>query len=183
MKNFSNYWNAISFAFIKHGNLKRKAKNVPYVIHPIRVTSILRATGFNEFEHEDLMIAALFHDLVEDTDTNLIEIESQFGKSVALIVAELTKPDGAKGRKKEKWLESFIEKSKEAKIIKMADRIDNLMEKGDIWTDEKQKLYAEQAKIILKSCGDANKKLADKLDNEIKRVLETYALSEFEKSK
>ncbi len=181
MKDFSNYWNAISFAFIKHGNLKRKAKNVPYVIHPIRVTSILRATGFNEFEHEDLMIAALFHDLVEDTDTNLAEIENQFGKSVALIVAELTKPDGAKGRKKEKWLERFIEKSKEAKIIKMADRIDNLMEKGDIWTEEKQKLYAEQAKIILKSCGDANKKLADRLDYEIKRVLETYTLSEFEK--
>ena len=139
MKDFTNYWNAISFAFIKHGNLKRKAKDVPYVIHPIRVSTILRATGFNEFEHEDLMIAALFHDLVEDTDTNLKEIEKQFGKKISLIVAELTKPKGAKGPEKEKWLETFIEKSNEAKIIKMADRIDNLMEKGDVWTEEKQK--------------------------------------------
>lgn len=183
MKDFSNYWNAISFAFIKHGNLKRKAKNIPYVIHPIRVASILRATGFNEYDHEDLMIAALFHDLVEDTDIKLTEIEIQFGKSVALIVADLTKPDGAKGREKEKWLESFIDKSKEAKMIKMADRIDNLMEKGDLWTEEKQKLYAEQAKIILKSCGDANKKLANRLDDEIKRILESYTFSEFEKWK
>ncbi|MFX0041904.1 MAG: HD domain-containing protein [Candidatus Hodarchaeota archaeon] len=181
MKNFSNYWNAISFAFIKHGNLRRKTKNVPYVIHPIRVVSILRAAGFNEFKNENLMIAALFHDLVEDTDTSLVEIESQFGTSVALIVAELTKPNGATGREKEKWLESFTKRSREAKIIKMADRIDNLMEKGYIWTEEKQKLYAEQAIIILKSCGDANKKLADRLDYEIKRILEVSLLSEFEK--
>lgn len=176
MKDFSNYWNAISFAFVKYGKLKRKAKQIPYVVHPIRITAILRAAGFNEFEHEDLMIAALFHDLIEDTDTNLKEIENQFGDKVSSIVAELTKPEGVKGRKKDKWLEKFVNNSKEAKIIKIADRIDNLMEIIDVWAIEKQISYTDQAKIILKSCGDANMKLAKKLDDIIRKNLESYSI-------
>jgi len=172
MKDFSNYWNALSFAFEKYGNLTRKSKEIPYIIHPIRITSILRAVGFDEFENEDLMIAALFHDLVEDTDTKLNEIENKFGEKVALIVAELTKPEGANGRKKDQWLENFINDSEEARIIKMADRIDNLLEMVDDWTIEKQISYVEQAKIILKSCGDSNKQLAKKLEALINSLLE-----------
>jgi guanosine-3',5'-bis(diphosphate) 3'-pyrophosphohydrolase len=172
MKDFSNYWNAVSFAFIKYGGLKRKSKEIPYVIHPIRIAAILRAAGFNEFDHEDLMIAALFHDLLEDTDTDLKEVEDQFGKKVGKIVIELTKPEDAKGRKKDKWLESFIKNSKEAKIIKIADRIDNLMDMRDIWDIEKQRSYADQGRIILKSCGAANKLLAQKLEESIKQILE-----------
>ncbi len=171
MKEFSNYWNAISYAFIKYGNLKRKSKEIPYVVHPIRITAILRAAGFNEYDHEDLMIATLFHDLLEDTDTKLKEIEDQFGKNVGKIVIELTKPEGAKGRKKDTWLENFVKNSKEAKIIKLADRIDNLMDMLDIWDEEKQRSYTDQANIVLKSCGDANKFLAEKLDNTIKQIL------------
>ncbi len=172
MKDFSNYWDAISFAFIKYGSLKRKAKEIPYVIHPIRITSILRAAGFNEFDDEEIMVAALFHDLLEDTDTNLKEIESQFGKKVGEIVIELTKPKGTKGRKKDEWLELFTDNSKEAKIIKIADRIDNLMDMRDIWDIEKQRSYADQARIILKSCGDANNHLANKLNHVITEILD-----------
>ncbi|MHA2180855.1 MAG: HD domain-containing protein [Promethearchaeota archaeon] len=170
MKDFSNFWNAISFAFTGYGNLKRKSKDIPYVIHPIRITTILRAAGFNEFDHEDLMIAALFHDLLEDTNTNLNKIENQFGKKVGKIIVELTKPEGAKERKKDKWLESFVSKSKEAKVIKLADRIDNLMDMRDIWDAEKQRSYTDQAMIILNSCGDGDKQLALKLEDLIKKV-------------
>lgn len=172
MKDFSNYWNAISYAFVKYGNLKRKAKDIPYVVHPIRITTILRAAGFNEIDNEDLMIAALFHDLLEDTDTNLKELEDKFGKEVGEITVELTKPEGAKGRKKDNWLEELVKNSKEAKIIKLADRIDNLMDMRDVWDAEKQRSYTNQAKIILKSCGDANKQLANKLDSLIHEILD-----------
>lgn len=171
MKNFSNYWNALSFAFVKYGNLKRKAKDILYVIHPVRITLILRAVGFNEFEHEELMIAALFHDLCEDTDTTLEEIDKLFGKKIVSIVDELTKPKDAKDHKKDQWLENFINSSKEAKIIKIADRIDNLLEMVEDWIIEKQITYANQAKIVLRSCGDANKELADKLEEVIKDIL------------
>ncbi|MFW9970358.1 MAG: HD domain-containing protein [Candidatus Odinarchaeota archaeon] len=176
MKNFSNYWNALSFAFEKYGNLKRKATDIPYVIHPVRITSILRAVGFNEFEQEELMIAALFHDLCEDTNTSLEEIDKNFGKKISSIVAELTKPETAKGRKKDLWLENFAKSSEEAKIIKMADRIDNLLEMVNDWTVQKQISYANQAKIILRSCGDSNEELADKLAEIIKRVLDNLKI-------
>lgn len=171
MKDFSNYWNAISFAFAKYGNLKRISSDIPYVIHPIRIITILHAAGFNEFEHEDIMIAALFHDLLEDTDTDIKEIEDKFGKKIGKIVVELTIPKGILGREKDKWLEEFVIKSKEAKIIKLADRIDNLMDMKDIWKAKKQISYTDQAKIILKSCEDANKQLSKKLGELIDGIL------------
>ena len=171
MKNFIKYWDALTFAFAKYGSLKRSSKDIPYVIHPIRIITILHAAGFNEFDHEDIMIAALFHDLLEDTDIDLKEIEDQFGKKIGEIVVELTIPKGTIGREKDKWLEEFVIKSKSAKIIKLADRIDNLMDMKDIWDAKRQKSYTNQARIILKSCGDANKQLANKLDELIESVL------------
>ena len=167
MKDYSNYCNAITFAFSKYGELKRKSQNLPYVVHPIRITAILRAAGFTENENEDLMIAALFHDLIEDTETPLEEIEAQFGTKIASIVMELTKPE--KGNK-EVWLKSFESASNEAKIIKMADRLDNLIDMtSESWKIKKQKSYAEQAKIILEKCGSVNDEIALKLNEEIEK--------------
>lgn len=166
MNDFSKYWNAISFAFAKYNNLKRD-NDLPFVVHPIRITSILRAYGFNEFENEDLMIATLLHDLVEDTNLTIKEIEHQFGKKVASIVNESTKPMNAK---KEQWLETFKNYSKEAKIIKMADRLDNLMNM-EKWDKQRKIAYLEQSKIIVTTCRDANQELANKLDEVIQDLL------------
>ena len=101
-RDFSNYWNALSFSFRKYGNLKRDIFSypykIPYVVHPIKIISILRAYGFNEFENEELIISALFHDLIEDTDTYLEDIEKEFGSNIASIVNELIKPENVKKR-------------------------------------------------------------------------------------
>jgi len=66
MKNFSNYWKALTFAVEKYGGLTRKNMKTPYIVHPLRVVSILRSAGYSEFEDEDLMISALLHDLIEE---------------------------------------------------------------------------------------------------------------------
>ncbi|MFX0038340.1 MAG: HD domain-containing protein [Promethearchaeota archaeon] len=166
MKDFSNYWNALSYAFIKYDTLKRD-NDLPYVIHPIRITLILRAYGFNEFDNEDLMIATLLHDLLEDTNLTIKEIENKFGKKVASIVNESTKPQELK---KDYWLENFKNYSKEAKIIKIADRIDNLLDM-EKWDEKRQISYLNQSKIIVNSCGDANRELANKLDGIIQDLL------------
>jgi (p)ppGpp synthase/HD superfamily hydrolase len=166
MNDFSKYWNALSYAFTKYNNLKRD-NNLPFVVHPIRTISILRAYGFTEFENEDLMIATLMHDLVEDTTLTIEEIEYKFGKKVASIVNESTKPAKVK---KDQWLETFKNYSKEAKIIKMGDRIDNLMDM-EYWDKKRQISYLEQSKIIVRSCGDANQELAHKLDEIIQDLL------------
>ena len=169
MNDFSRYWNALNFVFSRHGEQKRISGNVPYVIHPIRLTLILRSNGFSDFEHENLMIAALCHDLIEDTKTTFEEISNQFGEEVALIVSELSKP---KDKSKEEWIKSFDKVSNEAKIIKMADRIDNLMDMpSSIWTREKQIHYAQQGELILNYCGMANLKLAELLKRTIREAL------------
>ena len=163
MSDFTNYRNALNFAIKGYGTLKRKNSNLPYIIHPVRIASILRAAGYSEFQHEELFIAALFHDLVEDTNTTLEEIEIEFGSKVALIVHEVSKPED---KSKKEWLNSFGKFSTEAKILKMADRIDNLMEMEG-WSIERQKAYARQAKIILEQCGDSNVYLSKKLEETI----------------
>jgi len=169
MKEFTNYWKALNYALIKYGDLKRKSGDIPYYIHPLRITLILRAAGFSEFENEEIMIAALFHDLLEDTEITSEEIENKFGKKVASIVSELTISNN---EEKEKYLKNLENASKEAKIIKLADRIDNLMDiPTSHWSKEKQKSYAEQAKLILKSCGDVHSELALKLKQEIETIL------------
>lgn len=167
MKDYTKYWRALTFATKHYGDLTRKSSAIPYIIHPIRITSILRAAGFDEFKDEDIMISALFHDLIEDTDTTPDLIESEYGAIVASVVNELSKP---KRGSKEDWLKTFENASKEAKIVKMADRIDNLldMEMGPI---EKRKSYAEQAKLIVKYCGNADVKLARKLQEIIDNIL------------
>ncbi len=168
MSDFTNYWNALTFAIKRYGKLQRKNSKLPYIIHPIRVATILRAAGYSEYIHEDLLIATIFHDLVEDTPTTLEEIEEKFGPKVTLIVKEVSKPND---KSKNDWLKNFGLFSAEAKILKMADRIDNLMEMEG-WTIERQKAYANQAKIILEQCGDTDAFLSKKL----KEIISLYLI-------
>ena len=156
MKEFSRYWEALNYAFEKYNNLKRKLTGLPYIIHPIRITLILRAAGYSEFQNEDLMVAALLHDLIEDTNITYDDIKKNFNLKVANIVKELSKP---KNIEKDEWLKSFENVSEEAKIIKIADRIDNLRDMVN-WPDNKKKSYAKQAEIILDKCGEANPELS-----------------------
>ncbi|MFW9942239.1 MAG: HD domain-containing protein [Candidatus Thorarchaeota archaeon] len=172
IREFEIIWEAINFAFIKYGNLKRKSGEIPYIIHPIRVAMILRAAGFSEFKDRNLMIAALFHDLLEDTNLSYEELKAEFGTEVASIVKELSKP---KELSKDDWLRAFGTASKEAKLIKMADRIDNLLDmEVPAWTVEKQKSYAKQGLIILETCGKTNSRLAKELKDLIDRILNDF---------
>ncbi|MHA2048235.1 MAG: HD domain-containing protein [Promethearchaeota archaeon] len=162
-------WKAITYAFINYGDLKRKSNEIPYIVHPIRVVIILRAAGYSDSKNENLMIAALLHDLLEDTKLTFEDLKLQFGVQVALVVKELSKPEDSN---KDEWLRSFGTVSKEAKIIKIADRIDNLLDMNSIgWTEEKHKMYAKQSLIILDKCGKANVKLANKLKDVIEQSL------------
>ena len=154
------------------GNKKRTSGKVPFVIHPIRVAMILRAAGFSEFKDTNLIIAALFHDLLEDTNLSFEDLRQECGNQVASIVKELSKPEGSN---KDDWLNSFDSVSDEAKIIKIADRIDNLLDmKTTDWSVEKQKEYAKQGLIILERCGEVNPELAIKLEETIDQVLKSF---------
>jgi len=80
---------AIRFSAEKHNDQRRKdAKSSPYINHPIEVAETLWRVG--EVRDEALLVAAILHDTVEDTDTTKEEIETEFGKEVLKLVLEVT---------------------------------------------------------------------------------------------
>jgi len=119
-----NLMRAISYATNKHDGQRRKVDETPYIAHPYRVAMLLKAHSCPE----TVVIAALLHDVVEDTDGTFAEITNLFSSSVAELVHYVTEED-----KREKWeqrKQHSIEKIRnaplEAKLILAADKIDNL---------------------------------------------------------
>lgn len=79
---------AIVFASKKHKGQIRK-DGFPYIIHPLRVSEIVRKYK-KSHKINELMAAAVFHDTLEDTDTTIDELMENFGELVTLLVIELT---------------------------------------------------------------------------------------------
>ena len=108
---------ALAFAAQKHEDQTRKLGE-PYITHPIAVAEMMEEKGLSE----DYVIAALFHDLLEDTDATEKEISDIGGEAVLAAVKLLTK-------EKSYQMDSYIAKIKEnpiARAVKAADRIHNL---------------------------------------------------------
>lgn len=85
----SEVFEALKFAAYKHRRQKRQGVvGIPYINHPIEVANLL----IKEIEEPspDLIIAALLHDVVEDTRTKFSDLEEKFGPSVANIVREVS---------------------------------------------------------------------------------------------
>lgn len=118
---------AMEFAEQAHSGQTR-ATGEPYIIHPLEVCLIV-----SEYQTDlTSLICALLHDVVEDTDVPLSEIEQRFGKQIAFIVDGLTKFEKGTLEKeeysainKEKLLSTAIMDIRIA-IIKLADRLHNM---------------------------------------------------------
>lgn len=128
---------AYDYASIKHKGQFRKISGNLYITHPERVYRLVRLVD----DFDQLGCAALLHDVVEDcysdsiTQLDLIrEIENKFGSGVKRIVCELTNvytkqnyPNWDRKKRKEAELRRIRDISTEAKLIKCADRIDNIL--------------------------------------------------------
>src|SRR5438552_19114851 len=80
---------AATYAAEKHAEQKRKGlPGVPYINHLLEVAYLIAAN--NDSTDTNLIIAALLHDIVEDTPVTLAEVEQRFGSDVARLVAEVT---------------------------------------------------------------------------------------------
>jgi (p)ppGpp synthase/HD superfamily hydrolase len=123
---------ALSFAAVAHRTQVRKGTDgpgVPYIIHPMHVATILLRHGFAE----DVVIAGLLHDTVEDTDVELADIARTFGANVATIVDAVTErkveDDGAKRpwrvRKQEQLAHLMSAGSPDVAALKAADALHN----------------------------------------------------------
>ena len=115
----------LKFATLAHGDQKRKYTGDPYIVHPIAVSEIVKTVA-----HTDEMVAAaLLHDVVEDTPVTIDEIKIKFGSKVAELVGWLTdisRPeDGNRKTRKTLDRKHSAEAPADAQTIKVADLIHN----------------------------------------------------------
>ena len=114
----ARYQAALEFATRKHAGQKRKGGE-DYITHPIAVAAIVRQQGFDL----DYQIAALFHDLLEDTDATEQEIKALGGETVLHAVKLLTKEKGYVMADYEARIKTYPM----AYAVKSADRLHNLI--------------------------------------------------------
>lgn len=116
---------ALRFASMAHAHQLRKYTFEPYLIHPIAVAEIVKSVPHTE----EMVAAALLHDVVEDCGVHPKTVREVFGPKAALLVSELTdvsRPqDGNRQKRKELGRQHTKDSSPEAKTIKLADLIDN----------------------------------------------------------
>ena len=110
---------SLLFAKEKHEGQTRIGGK-PYISHPVEVARILEEKGFLDASY---IKAALFHDLLEDTDASEQEISFYGGEEVLAAVKLLTK---SKGYKMEEYIQA-IRNNPIAKMVKLADRLHNLL--------------------------------------------------------
>lgn len=114
---------AAAFAARAHEGVFRKGTMVPYIVHPMEAAAIV--TAFTK--DEEMIAAALLHDVIEDAGVTEEELREKFGLRVAALVAEESED------KSKSWLErkaATIEKlqsaSRDAKILALGDKLSNI---------------------------------------------------------
>jgi len=126
---------AIELAFVKHDGQYRKGTKTPYITHPMAVMNlILMEQADDNSIGDDVVIAGILHDVFEDTDATLNEIEKDFGAEVKRLVEnssepeELKKQEDKRGTWKERKLHTIQHLSlldKYSKIISCCDKLHN----------------------------------------------------------
>lgn len=116
---------AAKFATIKHdGQYRKNSTGDPYIVHPIEVCQHLINSGVTD---EDVLIAGLLHDTLEDTNTTEADIANRFGKRVLDIVKECTDDKGlSKIDRKKKQIDKVQRASVEGRLVKLADKLSNV---------------------------------------------------------
>ncbi len=121
---------AIIFATKAHGGAKRKGTGIPYIVHPIEAAAIASTMTLDE----EILAAAVLHDVLEDTDTTAEELEALFGLHVAELVQDETENKRRDRPAQETWrlrkqeMLDFLTHSagREAKILALSDKLSNL---------------------------------------------------------
>ena len=124
----SRFLDAFQFASEQHSGQTRKASTIPYIAHLMGVASIVLEAGGDE----DLAIAALLHDVVEDCGgvRMLKEVRRRFGRRVADIVDgcsdayEIPKPPWRE--RKESYIRRLKQEGSDTRLVSAADKLNNI---------------------------------------------------------
>ena len=151
----------------KH-RIQTRRDGSPYIAHPLRVTESLRTIG--GVTDDDVLIAGLLHDLIEDTECDHDAIASRFGNRVAGLVAEMTADMRLpKPERRRQQIEHIKTASREAKTIKLADRYDNLTDMNG-FSEQRRLEYIASSREVLGACRGANAALEARLATAIEAL-------------
>ncbi len=144
---------ALAFAADKHRDQRRKdAEASPYINHPIALADVLANEA--HITDERVLVAAILHDTIEDTETTEQELVRSFGQEVADIVLEVTDDQALpKAERKRLQVEHAGKLSRRAKLVKIADKICNIRDVAGSppadWSLERRQEYFDWAKAVV----------------------------------
>ncbi len=128
-----------------------------------------------------VLIAAVLHDTVEDTETTFEEIEEIFGSEVRDLVAEVTDDKSLpKAERKKLQVEHTARMSDRAKLIKIADKTCNVRDVAhsppEKWDSPRRKAYLEWTNRVVDGCRGANIHLERYFDETLARGSESLGI-------
>lgn len=162
------YIKAWNYASTVHNGQQVPGAEIPYINHIglVAMEAMAAIARSDEITSPDLLVVcALLHDTIEDTDASFSDIEKEFGTDVANGVMALSK-DKNLPTKEEQMLDSLQRiknEPKEVWMVKLSDRITNLQPPPKHWDKAKITKYKNEAIIILETLSEANKFLAERL--------------------
>lgn len=162
-----------AFAAQKHRVQRRKdVEASAYINHPIALADLLA----NEAGVTDrtVLAAALLHDTVEDTETTADELVAEFGPEIASAVMEVTDDKTLmKAERKRQQIVHAAHLSTSAKLVKLADKIDNLRDLSVSppagWSIERKREYFDWAKQVVDEMRGVHPRLEALFDAEHSR--------------
>ena len=154
---------ALTFAAHKHRDQRRKdIAASPYINHPIALANVLANEA--HVADENVLIAAILHDTIEDTDTTEEELLCTFGREITDMVLEVTDDTSLpKAERKRLQVAGAGRISHGAKLVKLADKICNLRDISRSppsgWSLERQQAYFDWAKAVVDGMRGAHPEL------------------------
>lgn len=172
------YNNAIQLAVRAHDGQRRKnTAAAPYITHPLNVSRILIEAGVTDY---NAIIAAVLHDVIEDSDYTEKDIADEINPEIAAIVQEVTNLDGenvTKAMKKHAQIEKSKTMSDPARLVKLADKADNLDNLATDppigWSPEAIAGYYDWSYAVCLNLFGLNAKL----DERVRLLFEPYGLN------
>lgn len=136
---------AIEFAAMAHDGMERKKDKTPYILHPLEAAVIVGTIT----DDEDVISAAVLHDVVEDTQITIEEIEKNFGSRVRTLVesetedkrADLPPENTWKIRKEESLQELASCGDRDVLILWLGDKLSNMRSFYRIWKTEGDSMW------------------------------------------
>ena len=159
---------ALAFSAKKHSKQTRKdIDKSPYINHPIALANILAQRWVID---ENVLCAAILHDTIEDTKTTADELRKHFGEKITSIVLEVSDDKSLeKEVRKQLQIDHAASLSREAKLVKLADKIANITDIINTppvnWSKERKQEYFAWAKAVVDNLRGVHQGLEGEFDD------------------